>query len=135
MAISSKSAEGIVTFIVGIRTQKKSQGGSSLPGLGTFSAVYRQKEKCDSSVRDPITSGKGGAGGKQITTGDSLYEIRQLLDCGREKGWGRIGFTGANSGCTEQENQPDFTANCSSIRPFLCQSLRAVHRAQKNRRL
>ena len=72
---------------------------------------------------------------KQITTGDSLCEIRQLLDCGREKGWGRIGFTGANSGCTEQENHPNFTANCSGTRPFLCQSLRAVHRAQKNRRL
>ena len=83
----------------------------------------------------PITSGEGRADGKQTTTGDSLREIRQLLDSDREKGWGRIGFTGANSGCTEQENHPDFTANCSSTRPFLCQSLRAVHRAQKNRRL
>ena len=79
----------------------------------------------------PITSGEGGADGKQITTGDSLCEIRQLLDSDREKGWGRIGFTGANSGCTEQENHPDFTANCSGTRPFLFQSLRTAHRIQK----
>ena len=88
-----------------------------------------------SSVMYPITSGEGRADGKQTTAGDSLREIRQLLDSDREKGWGRIGFTGANSGCTEQENHPDFTANCSGTRPFLFQRLRAVHRAQKNRQL
>ena len=62
-----------------------------------------------------------------------MYAVRRFLDSAREKRRDRIGFTGANSGCTEQENHQDFTANCSGTRLFLWRSLRTVHQVHKNR--
>ena len=60
-----------------------------------------------------------------------LYEIRLFLGCDIGKGRGGIGFTGANSGCTERKNYQNFSANCNNTHPFLCHSLRTAHRIQK----
>ena len=57
-----------------------------------------------------------GRAGK--TARRSLYEIRLFLGCGIGKGRGGIGFTGANSGCTERKNYQNFSANCNNTHPF-----------------
>ena len=70
-----------------------------------------------------------GRAGK--TARKSLYEIRLFLGCDIGKGRGGIGFTGANSDCTERKNYQNFSANCNNTHPFLCHSLRTAHRIQK----
>ena len=157
-------------------------GYSSLPGLCPFSAVYRQKKKCDlcfwkistyklsgrclhllcvslsqrEDIKADVTifvvfasilpyasdeanqSGserptyhsvdifwngfgkqrKRSSGRAGKTARKSLYEIRLFLGCDIGKGRGGIGFTGANSGCTERKNYQNFSANCNNTHPF-----------------